>query len=46
MVIGAEELAGGNAGVKDLRGETPQETIAMTELADCLRRRFMPDLNL
>jgi histidyl-tRNA synthetase len=46
VVIGAEELAGGNAGVKDLRGETPQETIAMTELADCLRRRFMPDLNL
>ena len=46
LVIGAEELAGGNVGVKDLREETPQETVAVTELAACLRRRLAPDLNL
>jgi len=46
VVIGAEELAGGNAGVKDLREDTPQETVAMSELAACLRRRFDPELNL
>ena len=46
VVIGAAELAGGTAGVKALREETPQETVALADLAACLRRRLAPDLNL
>ena len=46
VVIGEAELAGGNAGIKDLREASPQETVAMGDLATCLRRRLAPDLNL
>lgn len=46
VVIGESELAGGTAGVKDLREESPQETVVTADLAACLRRRLAPDLNL
>jgi histidyl-tRNA synthetase len=46
VVIGAAELSGKTAGVKDLREESPQETVAMADLVACLRRRLAADLNL
>jgi len=46
VVIGETELAGGTAGVKELREEAGQEMLPLSGLADHLRRRLAPYLNL
>ena len=46
VVIGTEELASGTVGVKGLREGKVQETVALSDLAACLRRWLAPDLNL
>ena len=46
LVLGPAEVAGGTVGIKYLREEAAQETIATADLPASLRRRLAPDLNL